>query len=280
MHTVPPTLMRRHPIYAILFGLIAAALAPPRSAQGQPADDPFAPNGRQSAWTVILGAGAAIRPTFEGSDRYFVTPVPLVSVTYNDMISLDTSGASAYWRSGGLQIGGGLTYNLGRRQGGNSLFTPGDERLNGLGDIPAAPGLRAFANYTLGPVVLGTTLTKFLAEGNNGLLIDALVEMPYRLSDRTTLTGRLFATWADQNYMQTWFGVTPAQSFSSGYVAYQASAGIKNVGLGISLRHQLSASWLLSAEARVTRLTGAADGSPITVSDVNTGVLVLLGYRF
>lgn len=275
-----PVLMCRCSPHFLVFGLIAALLSLPSSAHGQPANDPFAANGKASAWTVILGAGAAVRPTFEGSDRYFVSPVPLVSINYNDMISFDTSGLNAYWRKAGLQIGGGLTYNLGRRQGGNSIFTPGDERLNGLGDIPATLGLRAFANYKLGPVVLGTTLTKYLSEGNNGLLIDALVEVPYRLSERTMITGRLFATWADQSYMQTWFGVTPGQSVNSGYAVYEASSGIKNVGLGVSLRHRLGTNWMLSADARLTRLTGSADDSPITVSNVNTSFLAILGYRF
>jgi len=280
MHIFSPAFVRRHSPYSAVLGFIAAFLSLSPSAHGQPADDPFAPNGKPSAWSVMLGAGAAVRPTFEGSDRYFVSPVPLVSINYNDMISLDTSGLNTYWRKAGLQIGGGLTYNLGRLQGSNSVFTPGDERLNGLGDIPATAGLRAFVNYKLGPVVLGTTLTKYLAEGNNGLLIDALVEAPYRLSERTTVTGRLFATWADQSYMQTWFGITPAQSVSSSYAVYQADSGIKNVGLGVNLRHQLGTSWMLSADARLSRLTGSADYSPITVSDVNMSFLAMLGYRF
>jgi outer membrane protein len=280
MHSFSPALVRRRLPFSVVFGSIAAFLLLSPSAQGQPANDPFAANGKSSAWSVTLGAGAAVRPTFEGSDRYFVSPVPLVSINYNDMISLDTSGLNVYWRHGSLQIGGGLTYNLGRLQGGNSGFTPGDERLNGLGNIPATAGLRAFANYKLGPVVLGATLTKYLAEGNNGLLVDALAEMPYRLGERTTVTGRMFATWADQSYMQTWFGVTPGQSISSSYAIYQATSGIKNVGLGINLRHQLGTSWVLSADARLSRLTGSADYSPITVSDVNMSFLAMLGYRF
>src|SRR5262245_974385 len=122
----------------LVFGLLVALLLPSPAALGQPADDPFAMNGRTNAWSVTLGAGAVVRPTFEGSDRYFVSPVPFVSISYKDMVSLDTSGLNAYWRRGGLQVGGGLAFNLGRREGGNNLFTPGDERLNGLGDIPAS----------------------------------------------------------------------------------------------------------------------------------------------
>lgn len=280
MQIFSPAFVHRHSPYRLVFALTAAFLLLSPAAHGQPANDPFAPNGKPSVWSVVLGAGGIVRPTFEGSDRYFASPVPLVSINYNDMISLDTSGLNAYWRNGGLQIGGGLTYNLGRLQGSNSVVTPGDERLNGLGNIPAAAGLRAFANYKLGPVVLGATLTKYLAEGNNGLLIDGLVEIPYRLGERTTLTGRLFATWADQSYMQTWFGVTPGQSISSGYAVYQAEAGIKNVGLGINLRHQFGTNWMLSADARLSRLTGSADHSPITVSNTNMSFLAMLGYRF
>lgn len=280
MRILSPALVRRRSPFSLVFSLIAAFLLLSPAAHGQPANDPFAANGKSSVWSVTLGAGALVRPTFEGSDRYFVSPVPFVSVNYNDMVSLDTSGLNAYWRKDGLQIGGGLTYSLGRFQGGNSVFTQGDERLNGLGNIPAALGLRAFANYKLGPVVLGATLTKYLAEGNNGLLIDGLVEMPIRLGDRTTLTGRLSATWADQSYMQTWFGVTPGQSITSGYAIYQAESGIKNVGLGINLRHRLGTNWILSADAGLVRLTGAAEYSPMTVSNMNMNILAMVGYRF
>lgn len=280
MHILSPARGRRPWSASRVFCFIAAFLLLSPVARGQPASDPFAANGRSSVWSVTLGAGALVRPTFEGSDRYFVSPVPLLSIIYNDTISLDTSGLNAYWRKDGLQIGGGLTYNLGRFQGNNSVFTQGDERLNGLGNIPAAAGLRAFANYKLGPVVLGVTLTKYLAEGNNGLLFDGRVELPFQLGERTTLTGRLSATWADQSYMQTWFGVTPGQSITSGYAIYQAESGIKNVGLGINLRHRLGTNWILSADAGLVRLTGAAEYSPMTVSNMNMSILAMFGYRF
>ncbi len=280
MHILSPARGRRPWSASRVFCFIAAFLLLSPVARGQPASDPFAANGQSSVWSVTLGAGALVRPTFEGSDRYFVSPVPLLSIIYNDTISLDTSGLNAYWRKDGLQIGGGLTYNLGRFQGNNSVFTQGDERLNGLGNIPAAAGLRAFANYKLGPVVLGATLTKYLAEGNNGLLFDGRVELPFQLGERTTLTGRLSATWADQSYMQTWFGVTPGQSITSGYAIYQAESGVKNVGLGINLRHRLGTNWILSADAGLVRLTGAAEYSPMTVSNMNMSILAMVGYRF
>lgn len=46
------------------------------------ADSPVAPGNK--IWDVSLGGGALVRPTYEGSDRYRVSPAPFVTVTYND----------------------------------------------------------------------------------------------------------------------------------------------------------------------------------------------------
>src|SRR5882724_11428975 len=67
-------------------------------------------------WDVPLGAGAAVRPTYEGSDHYIASPVPFVNVIWRDTISLGVDGLSAYWRYENLRIGGGLSYGTGRTQ--------------------------------------------------------------------------------------------------------------------------------------------------------------------
>jgi len=263
-----------------LAGLTAILALPPAVVHAQPAVDPFAANGKPSDWNVVLGAGVALRPTFEGSDRYFFTPVPFLSVVYKDMVSFDTSGLNAYWRSGGLQIGGGATYSLGRLQNSNSVFSQGDERLRGLGDVPAAIGLRAFANYSIGPVTLGTTFTKFLADGNDGILINLSAAMPFKVGDRTTITARLFGTWADQSYMQTYFGITPGQSFNTSYAIYSPGSGVKDFGLNLGVKHEFGRSWLLSADARLARYGGIVENSPLAFSDFNMSFLAMIGYRF
>ena len=248
-------------------------------AGAQPMNDRFAADGKGKEWAVTAGAGAALRPTYEGSDRYFVTPLPVVSVVWRDMVSLDLSGLNAYWRFDGLQVGGGLTFNLGRTQG-SGVFSQGDSRLNGLGDIPAALGFRGFVNYQLGPVMLGTVLTKFVADGNNGLLIDASLGVPWRIDDRLTIMGRLFTTWADSSYTQTYFGVTAAQSANSGYAIYSAGSGFKNVGLAIGANYRLTTSWMASVNAQVTQLMDYAAGSPFTFSDTGVMLITTLAYRF
>lgn len=230
-------------------------------------------------WDVTLGAGAVVRPTYEGSDRYILSPVPFVNVIWKDTVSLSPEGLSAYWRYQNLRIGGGLTYAGGRQQS-SGVFHQGDDRLLGMGDIPAALGLKAFADYKLGPVNLNASLTKFTANGNDGVLANFGIALPYKLAEATTVRASVSADWADQNYMQTYFGVTPTQSMNSGYAQYNAGAGIKSVNFGVGLTQKFGPNWALVVNARLARLTGDAENSPIVYSKTQAIVMSAIAYHF
>ncbi len=230
-------------------------------------------------WDVTLGAGAAVRPTYEGSDHYIVSPVPFVKVIWRDTISLGVDGLSAYWRYENLRIGGGLSYGTGRQQS-SGIFQQGDGRLAGMGDIPAAFALKAFADYKLGPVILNAALTKFTANGNDGVLVNFAIGLPYELTETTTVRASVSADWADQNYMQIYFGVTPTQAINSGFSQFNAGAGIKDVNFGVGLTQQLGAHWALVANARLARLTGDAENSPIVFSKTQAIFMSAITYHF
>jgi outer membrane protein len=230
-------------------------------------------------WDVTLGAGLGVRPTYEGSDHYIASPVPFAKVIWRDTISLGVDGLSAYWRYQDLRIGGGVTLSPGRVQN-SGIFSQGDGRLFGMGDIPAALGLRGFADYKLGFVNLNASVTKFTASGNDGVLVNFGVAVPYRLTENTTITARVSADWADQSYMQTYFGVTPAQSASSGFAQFNAGAGIKDVGLALGVNHHFGRNWMLAVDARFTRLTGDAENSPIVFSKTATTFMSAIAYHF
>jgi outer membrane protein len=258
---------------------LAVALSMATPVAAQPMMGPPGPQNGKRDWAVVLGGGVAVRPTFEGSDRYRVTPVPFFSVTYRDMVSLDATGLNAYWRHENLQIGGGITYNLGRTTDGG-YFGRGDSRLAGMGDVPVTVGIRGFANYRLGPVLLGTSITKFFVEGNNGLLIDGGIGVPYRVTDRLMLNARLSTTWADGNYMRNFFGVTAAQSAASGFAAYDATSGIKDINLSLGAQYRLTEQWLVSTNLRFTQLLSSAKDSPISFADRSVTGMLVFGYRF
>jgi len=262
----------------VLAGLSIAFLPTPAFAQDRQSND------RQSKeWDVTLGMGAAVRPTFEGSDQYIVSPAPFVNVIWRDTVSLGVDGLSAYWSTENFRIGGGPSFGTGRTQN-SSIFSQGDSRLTGMGDIPAAFGLKVFADYRIGPsslpVTVNASLTKFTANGNDGVLVNFGLRLPYKLTPTTTLRAFVSADWADQGYMQTYFGVTAIQSINSGYAQYSPGAGIKDVNFGLGLTEKLNEHWSLIVNGRIAELTGDAANSPIVFSRTQAIFTSAIAYHF
>ena len=70
-------------------------------------------------------------------------------------------------------------------------------------------------------------------------------------------------TWADDDYMQSYFGVTAAQARTSGYRAYSAGGGIKDVGVSMFVVSQISDHWVMSGLVGYSRLMEDAADSPL-----------------
>lgn len=236
----------------------------------------------KQGWDLTLGGGVIYLPTFEGSDRNTTTPLPFVNATWNDRISIGTNGLSAYLRHDGLRYGVGLNYGSGRKDSkGDGIFELGDDRLRGLGNISAALGIRAFATYDTGPVVLSGALTKFTGNQNDGVLMNLGASKRFKLNERWSLTPHAGATWANQSYTQTFYGVTPTQAANSRFAAYSAGSGFKDVSAGINATYQIdSHHWFVSTSLVAKRLVGDAAKSPISISDSQTTLMMILGYRF
>lgn len=237
----------------------------------------------RSDWNVSLGLASLVRPTFAGSDRYIVTPLPLVNVVWRDTIALNYEGLSIYRRGGNLRIGAALTFDGGRDEDGGDRvvsFSSGDDRLLGMGEIDPSIGLKAFASYRLWGIELGASGTKFVGAQNEGILASLSATRRFALSQRFSLSPRIGVTWADQNYMQTFFGVTAPQAARTGFGQFDAEAGLLDVSAGLSATYLLSAHWFVRADAAVRSFQADARNSPLSFSN-NNGVFSLsAGYQF
>jgi outer membrane scaffolding protein for murein synthesis (MipA/OmpV family) len=280
--TVTPS--RRPKIGMLLRTCVAPALAlvlliaPHSNALAQ--DDPFGAPGPTKEWDVTLGGGVAVRPTFEGSDRYRVTPMPMLNIKWNDSVSFGPDGLNAYWHDGAVKAGAGLTFDPGRADKGTGILTAGDDRLSGLGTIDPAVGFKAFGEYKAGQVIFGSSVTQFAGADNHGALVNARIATPLPVSDQLMLMGSISADWADKNYMQTIFGVTSLQASRSRFTQFNARAGVKDVGVGLNAIYRIDGNWSVSTMAQITELTGDAAKSPITFSNTNGTVATMLGYHF
>jgi len=232
------------------------------------------------SWRVMLGAGPYVRPTYEGSNRYTVVPVPVFNATYNDMLSINTGGLNVYWHDEHVRLGAGLTYKGGRKdRKSGSFLSRGDDRLIGMGNVRAVMGLRAFGSYTIEHVKLSTGITQFTG-GNHGLLVDVAASLPFKATERLVLKPHVSATWANGTYMQTYFGVSAAQAANSRFARFNAGAGLKDVSIGLNANYGLDRNWFLGINADAKRLTGDAARSPISLSNTQIMVMSMLGYQF
>jgi MipA family protein len=236
---------------------------------------------QQKPWDVTLGVGAMASPTFEGSDRTRYRPLPLISVTWRDAISFGEGGLNAYWRHRNFRIGGGLSYSSGRDDGGSGgLIGNGDDRLAGLGKIDEAPGLRVFASQRLAFINFDIAATKFMGGNNKGVEMKFGASAPLPLGRKFIVSPHIRATWANDSYMQSYFGVTPLQASRSVFPAFNAGAGVKDVQSGVNLMYRMNQHWFLMGDVSVTRLIDDAARSPISISDSSIGAMTFIGYRF
>ncbi|HEX8262578.1 MAG TPA: MipA/OmpV family protein [Allosphingosinicella sp.] len=70
-------------------------------------------------------------------------------------------------------------------------------------------------------------------------------------------------TWADEEYQQAYFGVSPAMSAASGLPAFDADSGVRGIGGTTSISYQFSSDWGIQAYGRYERLVGDAGRSPL-----------------
>jgi outer membrane protein len=264
--------MKSTTIRLLMFGSMLLA---PAAAQAQPSRT------RAPVWDVTLGVAGALRPTFEGSDRYIASPLPLVAVKWRDMISFGEGGLSAYWHHRNFRIGAGLTFDPGRKDHSTGgIFDSGDDRLAGLGKIDASLGLRAFAEYRLGPLAFEVSGTKFTGGQNSGILANLGLSMPLPLGKKLIVSPHVRAAWANGTYNQTYFGVTPIQAAASIFPAFTAHSGVKDVRGGVNVIWRFNNHWFAGADISVIRLMGDAAASPISIADTSVTGMTMLGYHF
>ncbi len=254
--------------------LAGAAATLPLAAQAQPA--PLAAGG----WSLRLGAGAAIGPAYPGSETTEVSPFPLLDLAYRPALPLldtvflnprDGLGVVAF-RQGPFSIGGSIGYAPGRDQDVAA-------RLQGMGDIEDAARANLFLRGDFGRFGLSLEAARALGD-QEGTTLTLGASMRQPVGPRLMLLGRVEATWADEDSMQQWFGVTSRQASRSRFAAYNAEAGFRSVQGSLTAIYSLGDRWSLSGTAGVAQLLGDAADSPITESKTQPFGLVGVTYRF
>ncbi|MGD8469875.1 MAG: MipA/OmpV family protein [Desulfobacteraceae bacterium] len=210
---------------------------------------------------ISIGGGAGMVPDYEGSDDYKIVPLASAKLTLDNGMYLNLQGftvkanliPSKIWRLGPM-----YNYRGSRSEVDNSRV----DRLSNVSDANEIGGFGGF-NYNNWFVFL-----EFLSDMGNahdGWLGTARGGYNYVASKSWTLTFGLSTTYADDDYMSTYFGVTGPDSARSGLRTFDADAGLKDVGFDLGIQCQFTDNWGGRALGGYKLLLNDADeSSPVT----------------
>jgi outer membrane scaffolding protein for murein synthesis (MipA/OmpV family) len=212
---------------------------------------------------TILGLAAEVQPVYDGSRAYRLQGGPVINIHYRDIAFISTGEGLGYnlLRGDHYQLGIGVTYDLGRKEKDDLT------NLHGMGNIGAAPVGKIFGTWVLSrhfPMILRVNARQF-AGGAQGAVGDASVYLPLPGSSHTFV---MFAgpsiTLATHHYLQTLYGVTPAQSLLSGHPVYEIPRdGTSAAGVGFSASKFLTEHWILNLDTAINQIRGNASRSPL-----------------
>lgn len=230
-------------------------------------------------WRTVLGAAAEAQPVYAGAEAYRVRGGPVINIQYSDIAFVSTGDGIGvnFLRGDHYRVGAALAYDLGRHERDDY------NNLRGMGDISAAPVAKLFASYVLSkkfPLILRVDARQILG-GANGAVGDLGIYMPLPGSSKKFV---MFAgpsiTLATHRYLQSEFGVTPAQSLASGHPIFDPHAGMEAVGVGFSATRFLTKHCLVNLDAAIAKLKGSPDVSPLTESSTQREIALSLDYQW
>ncbi|NRF67961.1 MipA/OmpV family protein [Aquincola sp. S2] len=281
MHNAMVPILASRPATPAVAALLAGLLLPGAAR----ADEEAKP---AATWEGAIGLVLRHGPTYAGAEDKRTRIAPGLFLRYG-RFSVTTTGGFAT-RSQDETTRGGLAAELvqrddfrvslslrfagGRDPGSDPLLAGLDKRrttLRGrLGvsrDLGAGWQLRAGWN----PDLLGR---------DGGSYVDVGLNHGWALTPTVQASAGIGATWSNARYLQSYFGVSEAESARSGHPVYRPGSGLRDVGANVGLRTSFGPRWVGFANAGVSRLVGPAADSPLTRRPSSWSLGAGLAWRF
>lgn len=263
--------MRRPPLVLIplFFSLALPAAA---HAQEQTRADP-------TGDLVMIGAGPAIIPDYEGSNDYGIYPVPgaVGRVSGYSFVFLGNKFSVDLLRdkpdqSWDIELGPDIGLGLNRRRHGGIK----DSRVLALHTVGTAVNLGGYVGVVKQGVVtsaydrlsVNLSVDHDVAGAHAGTTITPAINYMTPLSRKAMVGIVASAVHADDNYANAYFSISPAESIASTLPAFNAKGGWKNWSVGaatdISLTGDLTGGLSVIGGVMYTRLLNDFAASPVT----------------
>jgi outer membrane scaffolding protein for murein synthesis (MipA/OmpV family) len=231
-------------------------------------------------WRTVLGVASELQPVYDGSRAYRVMGGPVVNIHYRDIAFISTGEGIGFnvLRGDHYQVGLGVTYDFGRKMRDDLT------NLRGMGDISGAPVGKLYASWVLSrrfPLIMRVSARQYMG-GAQGAVGDAAVYLPLPGSSKTFV---MFAgpsiTMGTKHYLQTLYGVSPAQAAASGHPVYHIQrAGTSAAGVGFSATKFVTEHLLLNLDAAINQIRGSPAHSPVVETRTQRVVAVSVDYHW
>ena len=255
---------------------LGMCLSSPLLAQEEPAP----PSAEQSVFDgdyLTVGAGVAVGPSYEGSDNYTISPLPVVLGSIGG-IDFQPRGPGIAFDFIPDRKDAKVDFILGpvvraRFDRQNSIKDP---VVRSLGKLDFAVEVGPFAgvqvNRVLNPydsLTAQVDLRWDVAGAHDGMVVYPSLTYFTPLSRSIVTSLAVSAEHVDDDYANYYFGISPAGSAASGLPAFAASSGWKNVGVtsltAIDLDGDVTnGGFSLIFLGSYSRILGDAKRSPVT----------------
>jgi outer membrane protein len=216
------------------------------------------------AANVSIGGGVGFAPDYEGSEDYEAVPVPFADVKFDNGMFVKLLGLnlranlipSDMWRLGPV-----YNYRAERDDVDNSA-------VDDMKQVSDANELGIFGGFVI---------------DNWFVSLEYMADMGDAYDGWYSISIGASTTYANDDYMQTYFGVSRKDAARSGLDRYNADSGIKDVGIDLGLNWIINQNWSTKGIASYTRLVGDADDDSPVVDEGDEGQFfgaVLVVYTF
>lgn len=226
-----------------------------------------------------IGGGIGVAPDYEGSSDYEMVPLPAGSARFSNGMYIQLLGLnlranvipSNMWRLGPV-----YNYRAERDNVENNRV----DRMQAVSD---ANELGLFGGFEWNNWFLFLDILEDVGNAYDGWYATLKGGYNWVIDEAWMLSIGGHATYANDDYMETYFGVSAGDAARSGLNRYNADGGMKDYGIDLGLNWNFASSWDLRGIARINQLVGDADdGSPVVDEGSETqffgGVLVMFKF--
>jgi outer membrane protein len=243
------------------------------------------PDGDSEFGVVIVG-GIGSGSDYEGSDDYEIGPFAKAVLSWEGYYARITKSSLKLnvIAMENFDFGPTVSYGGGRDDGVE------DDKVKLLREVDESLEVGFFAEYRIVnkadpgyEVSVGLDAAKDVNDGHDGMLVGASVDYQRPVMEGLTWSLGVSTTYADDNYMESYFTIDVDNASRSGLARFDAEGGFKDVGLSTSLSYDFTEHWSVTGMLAYTRLIGDAADSPVvedrgSENQFSGGVAV--GYAF